>query len=95
MGYADETWREQASCRGEDLNLFFLEPGAYTKAKREQVQRICNGCSVRGECLSWAIDNDVRHGVFGGMTPRQRTYIVWEKRQKHLARQGRNIFDYP
>ena len=41
---------------------------------------LCSGCPVANECLSYALVNDERHGVWGGTTPRQRLDM--------LAREG-------
>ena len=34
--------------------------------------RVCATCPVQQICLSVAMDNDERHGVWGGLTARQR-----------------------
>lgn len=33
---------------------------------------ICAGCPVRKECLQFAIDNSINHGMFGGSMPKER-----------------------
>jgi hypothetical protein len=33
---------------------------------------VCSGCQVRAECLDYAIRNSEAHGVWGGLTPRER-----------------------
>ncbi|MDQ6659189.1 MAG: WhiB family transcriptional regulator, partial [Actinomycetota bacterium] len=33
---------------------------------------ICTGCEVRSECLSYALSNDERFGIWGGLSERER-----------------------
>ena len=35
-------------------------------------QRICGRCEVRRECLDYALEEHLTHGVFGGSSERQR-----------------------
>lgn len=37
-----------------------------------QPKRFCDSCPVRLECTAFAIGNDELHGMWGGLTPRQR-----------------------
>lgn len=72
-----DDWRENAACRDEDPELFFpvteMGPGArqVTEAKS-----VCARCPVRGDCLDYAVDNALDHGVFGGLTDRERRQLV-------------------
>lgn len=59
---------EQAVCGQVDPELFFPEKGSATKAPKD----ICAVCPVRVECLDWALANDVRHGVWGGLSDNER-----------------------
>ncbi len=66
-------WLDRAACRDQNPELFFpvseVGPGAEQIARAKAV---CAQCPVRDECLSYAIDNRLDHGVFGGMTPDER-----------------------
>ncbi|CAM02132.1 transcription factor WhiB [Saccharopolyspora erythraea NRRL 2338] len=66
-------WRDQAACLDEDPELFFpvseVGPGARQAAAAKAV---CARCPVRSECLDHALENGLDHGVFGGMTDRER-----------------------
>lgn len=66
-----EPWVRYGSCRGVDPDLFFPERGASTKEAKE----ICRGCSVREECLDYALRNNEKFGVWGGMSERERRSI--------------------
>jgi WhiB family redox-sensing transcriptional regulator len=35
----------------------------------------CAKCPVRAECLDYAIDHDIRHGIWGGKSERERRAI--------------------
>jgi WhiB family transcriptional regulator, redox-sensing transcriptional regulator len=61
-------WRDRAACRGTDLALFF--PGRGQSA--EPARRICARCPVREACLDYAIGHGIVHGVWGGLTERDR-----------------------
>lgn len=47
-------------------------------AHQNRVKRICKGCPVLPECLAEALDNNDEHGVWGGMTVRERRALVRE-----------------
>ena len=61
-------WREQAACRGADLGVFFPERGESAGPARQ----VCAACPVRQPCLDYAISNRITHGVWGGLTERER-----------------------
>ena len=37
----------------------------------------CGGCRIREECLSWALKNGERYGVWGGLTSDER--LSWRQ----------------
>ena len=39
---------------------------------RRDAKRICQGCEVRAECLEYALANDERFGLWGGLSERER-----------------------
>ncbi len=65
----DETdWHERALCAQTDPEAFFPEKGGSTR----EAKKICTGCEVRSECLSYALANDERFGIWGGLSERER-----------------------
>jgi len=62
---------EQGVCGQVDPELFFPESGASTVLPK----RVCAVCPVRVQCLDWALTNDVRHGVWGGLSDRERARL--------------------
>lgn len=41
-------------------------------------------CPVRKECLLWAIDSDEEHGIFGGLSHRERNALVRKAASKEI-----------
>lgn len=68
----DQPWMEEAACKGMDTELFFPETPVVIRAAK----RVCGGCAVRVECLTFAVEADCRFGVFGGLTHRERNRLL-------------------
>ena len=67
----DLGWQEQALCAQTDPEAFFPEKGGSTR----EAKRICVGCEVKAECLEYALANDERFGIWGGLSERERRRI--------------------
>lgn len=69
-------WRHRAACREEDPELFFplseMGPGARQAA---EAKAVCARCPVRAECLDYALENGLDHGIFGGLTEEERRRV--------------------
>lgn len=65
---ADDQWQERALCAQTDPEAFFPEKGGSTR----EAKRICLGCDVRDACLEYALANDERFGIWGGLSERER-----------------------
>jgi WhiB family transcriptional regulator, redox-sensing transcriptional regulator len=61
-------WQSDALCAQTDPEAFFPEKGGSTR----DAKKICSGCEVRGECLEYALANDERFGIWGGLSERER-----------------------
>ena len=61
-------WRERAACRGIDLEVFFPGRGETAGPARQ----VCAACPVRQPCLDYGISNRITHGIWGGLTERER-----------------------
>src|SRR3954452_11508589 len=61
-------WQERALCAQTDPEAFFPEKGGSTR----EAKRVCLGCGVRPECLEYALQNDERFGIWGGLSERER-----------------------
>ncbi len=61
-------WQADALCAQTDPEAFFPEKGGSTR----DAKRVCSSCEVRAECLEYALDNDERFGIWGGLSERER-----------------------
>ena len=61
-------WQERALCAQTDPEAFFPEKGGSTR----EAKKVCTRCEVRGECLEYALANDERFGIWGGLSERER-----------------------
>jgi WhiB family redox-sensing transcriptional regulator len=68
MDPEDQGWQERALCAETDPEAFFPEKGGSTR----EAKKICTGCEVRSECLDFALANDERFGIWGGLSERER-----------------------
>jgi WhiB family transcriptional regulator, redox-sensing transcriptional regulator len=64
-------WQERALCAQTDPEAFFPEKGGSTR----EAKRVCMSCDVRAECLSYALANDERFGIWGGLSERERRRV--------------------
>ncbi|MGB3896846.1 MAG: WhiB family transcriptional regulator [Mycolicibacter sinensis] len=64
----NEEWQDRALCAQTDPEAFFPEKGGSTR----EAKKICQRCSVRSECLEYALAHDERFGIWGGLSERER-----------------------
>ena len=64
-------WQERALCAQTDPEAFFPEKGGSTR----EAKRVCLACEVRAECLEYALANDERFGIWGGLSERERRRV--------------------
>jgi WhiB family redox-sensing transcriptional regulator len=62
------SWQGDALCSQTDPEAFFPEKGGSTR----DAKRICGQCNVQSECLEYALKNDERFGIWGGLSERER-----------------------
>ena len=93
MEAEDYEWRYDARCRGKDeTTLIFYPPRDKEQYKilATQAKAFCygetgkNSCPVRAECLWDAVSRDEPHGIWGGLSHRERNAFVrkWQKLKK-------------
>ncbi|MET7361732.1 WhiB family transcriptional regulator [Streptomyces sp. NPDC005562] len=61
-------WQEQALCAQTGADFFFPEPGSSVREAKD----ICRMCEMRTACLEYALNNDERFGVWGGLSEKER-----------------------
>lgn len=72
-----EPWMTDALCAQVGGDEWFPEKG---KSGLE-AKRVCNGapgrepCPARADCLIYALDNDIREGIWGGLSQWERGHL--------------------
>ncbi|MFD1214249.1 WhiB family transcriptional regulator [Arthrobacter sp. GCM10027362] len=61
-------WQADALCAQTDPEAFFPEKGGSTR----DAKKVCGACTVRAQCLEYALANDERFGIWGGLSERER-----------------------
>ena len=61
-------WQSDSLCAQTDPEAFFPEKGGSTR----DAKKICTSCEVRTRCLEYALENDERFGIWGGLSERER-----------------------
>jgi len=79
---AEFTWMRDGKCRGIDPAEFFPSDGLGV----DRARRVCDDCPVRAECLEYALEYRIEHGVWGGASERERRRILRRRRGVTLAR---------
>lgn len=70
-------WLNHALCAETDPDIFFPEKGGSTAPATS----VCQNCEVRSECLEYALSNDIRHGIWGGMSDNDRRRASRQRRR--------------
>ncbi|MFD5818567.1 WhiB family transcriptional regulator [Streptomyces sp. NPDC127038] len=81
-----ENWREGASCRTVDPDLFFpIGSTGPAVLQIEEAKAVCAGCPVREQCLRWALDTGQTVGVWGGTSEAERRALT-RRRSRQRSR---------
>jgi WhiB family redox-sensing transcriptional regulator len=73
----DAQWMAEGKCRMVAPETFFPSDGlGVIKA-----QRVCATCPVASQCLEYALENHIDHGVWGGCSERERRRLLRARRQ--------------
>jgi WhiB family redox-sensing transcriptional regulator len=76
----DSEWMTRGKCRELDPALFFPSDGVGVQV----AQRTCAECPVKAECLEYALDHRIDHGVWGGASERERRRLLRKRRVGRL-----------
>jgi WhiB family redox-sensing transcriptional regulator len=66
------SWEDQARCRKYDPEMFFAPGG---RAERK-AKGICGKCTVKTDCLAFALDSRTEFGVWGGLNGKERRGLL-------------------
>lgn len=79
---ADERWKLRAQCVGEEPELWFPKGegerlgNKHVRALDATARAICSRCPVTAECLTYALELDLRYGTWGGLTETDRAKLT-------------------
>ena len=71
-------WEDSALCRTVEADIFFAPGGT----QEHRAKAVCRSCPVRWDCLAYALAHKVEHGVWGGLTDRERRRILNRTRSR-------------
>jgi WhiB family redox-sensing transcriptional regulator len=69
-------WMADGNCRMYPPATFFPSDGAGV----DKARRICATCAVTEQCLEYALEHRIEHGVWGGCSERERRRILKRRR---------------
>jgi WhiB family redox-sensing transcriptional regulator len=78
-GPMGKDWRSAGLCRGSDPLVFY--PPSEDDSLAEEAKMICSMCAVRQPCLEFALTTREKHGVWGGLTERERRRVLRQRRR--------------
>ena len=71
-------WMAEGKCRDFPAGTFFPQDGVGVI----RAAKICATCPVKAQCLEYALDNHIEHGVWGGSSERERRRL--QRSRRHL-----------
>ena len=81
-----EDWRQKASCRAVDPDLFFpIGTTGLALDQIEQAKAVCRSCEAQAPCLEFALSTNQESGVWGGTSEEERRKL----RKQWMAAQRR------
>lgn len=84
LSTADYSWRKYSLCRDTDPELFFpVGTTGQALVQIEEARRVCGECTVREECLQFALETNQDSGIWGGTSEEERRKL----RREFVARQ--------
>jgi WhiB family redox-sensing transcriptional regulator len=72
------SWRAAAACRTADSSVFFSADGERDReryVRERRTKAICAACPVMLPCRAYALGHHEPHGVWGGLSERDRARI--------------------
>ncbi|MEU8482335.1 WhiB family transcriptional regulator [Streptomyces sp. NPDC048641] len=74
QGIADHSWQARSLCHGlppKDIDELFFH-ASRDRAAIDEAKSICGRCPVKKACFDYALDNEIRQGMWGGLTEAER-----------------------
>lgn len=85
-----EEWRNDAACKDipHPELLFYVDDRNDGALATQEAKAICRECPVRAECFTYAYENRIPHGVWGGATYEERR-LMWRREAARALRNAR------
>ncbi len=77
-------WMARGKCKEVAPDIFFPSDGMGVQV----AQRICAECPVARDCLEYALEHHIDHGVWGGCSERERRRILRRRRLSTVVTVG-------
>lgn len=74
-------WMDRSACLDIEPDVFFPGSGE----SDAEPKSICAACSVRMQCLEYAITNMQEHGIWGGLNANERRRIRLARQRQQRA----------
>ncbi|HKZ21488.1 MAG TPA: WhiB family transcriptional regulator [Acidimicrobiia bacterium] len=85
--HAIPVWRNYAACRGMPSEMFISCDGEMSPQQVKAAKAVCGECMVVDDCLTYAITNTVKDGVWGGLSADELAplYSAWRAQGATVA----------
>ena len=85
----ESNWRELAACQSADPELFFPVSGKRSAmAEVVRAKAVCASCTVRAQCLDFAVTTQQVHGIWGGTGEEERRVLILRDRRSAARQPG-------
>ncbi|WP_420036079.1 WhiB family transcriptional regulator [Streptomyces sp. cg28] len=74
QGIADHSWQARGLCHNmppKVIDALFFH-ASRNRSAIDEAKTICGKCPVKKACFDYALDNEIRHGIWGGLTEDER-----------------------
>ena len=80
-------WHDDAICLAEDPELFFpVGTNGPAIWQAQEAKTVCRRCPVAAPCLTWALENGIEHGIWGGHTEEERRALRRRRSRGRIRR---------
>lgn len=62
-------------CATTDPELYYPPKGLQASVEIRMAKNLCEGCPVKSECLTYALEANEPYGIWGGLTANERTRL--------------------
>src|SRR5262245_43211966 len=80
-----EPWMTEGACQEQDPDLFFPIGTQLDADQIREATSICDRCDVESECLRYALNHRIKHGIWGGRTEQERQSLIRRRRRRKGA----------